>query len=173
MIPLAWLKLVPWRLLGVGAAAVAILLLGWRINSWREAYKALPAAQEALLDEQECNEGSRCAQRVLAFQARQDAFNREVADAYARQIDEIANRPVPTVPVRLCRPARQGGVPGAKPPGASDGGTSAGELPVEVGRDIAIELYRLADDADREALKLKWLQDWNRGLSVERETPAE
>jgi DNA polymerase-3 subunit epsilon len=58
---------VPWRLVGYGVAALAVLALGWRIHEWRQAFLALPAAQEALLDEQECNEGSKCAERVLAF----------------------------------------------------------------------------------------------------------
>ena len=162
----AALKLVPWRLVGAGAAAIAILLLGWRIKSWHDAYEALPAAQEALLDEQECNEGSRCAERVLAFQARQDAFNREVADAYAKQLDDI-NRRQPAPPVRLCRPARQGGVPGAAPARPADGTAPGGVVPVETSGDIGQRLFDLADDADREALKLKWLQDWNRALAAQ------
>ena len=164
MIPLLWLKLVPWRAIGAGMGVVAVMALGWRVSAWREAYKALPAAQEALLDEQECNEGSRCAERVLAFQARQDAFNREVAIRYAEQLDEI-NRRQPAPPVRLCRPARQGGVPGAAPARPVDGAAPGGVVPVETSGDIGQRLFDLADDADREALKLKWLQDWNRGLA--------
>jgi hypothetical protein len=167
MIPLAWLKLVPWRLIGVGAAVVAILFVSWRVSVWYESHhKALPAAQEALRDEIECKAGSQCALRVAALTARQDEFNRQVATGYAEQLEEISSRPRPTVPVRLCRPARQGGVPGAKSTGTADGSAGRGEVPVEVGADIAVELYRLADDADREALKLKWLQEWNRALAA-------
>ena len=166
MIPLLWLKLVPWRAIGAGMGVVAVMALGWRVSAWHEAYKALPAAQEALLDEQECNEGSKCAERVLAFQARQDAFNREVAIRYAEQLDEI-NRRQPAPPVRLCRPARQGGVSGAAPARPADGTAPGGVGPVETSGDIGQRLFDLADDADREALKLKWLQDWNRALAAQ------
>lgn len=164
MIPLT---LIPWRAIGAGAAVVAVALMGWRVSVWKQAHEALPGVRDALEREEACLDGSKCRDRVAALVARQDEFNRQVATGYAQQLDEISNRPVPTQPVRLCRPARQGGVPGAKPAGAADGNAGRGELPVEVGRDIAVELYRLADDADREALKLKWLQEWNRALAAE------
>lgn len=169
MIPLVWLKLVPWRAVGAGMGVVAVMALGWRVSAWREAYKALPAAQEALLDEQECNEGSKCAARVIAFQARQDAFNREVADAYARQIDEIAARP-PAPVVRLCRPRGSGGVPSAQPAGAADAAAPGGVVPIEASGDIGQRLFDLADDADREAVKLRSLQQWNQALSTQPKT---
>jgi hypothetical protein len=167
VIPLAWLKLVPWRLVGAVGMVVAVALAGWRVSAWHDAYKALPAAQEALRDEIECKAGSECALRVAALTARQDEFNRQVATGYAEQLDEISNRPRPTVPVRLCRPARPGGLPGAGTPSPADGSAGSRDVPLEIGRDIAVELYRLADDADREALKLKWLQEWNRALAAE------
>lgn len=172
MIPLAWLKVVPWRSVGAGALVVSVALMGWRVSVWYESHhKALPAAQEALRGEIECRAGSQCALRVADLRMRQDEFNRQVATGYAQQLDEISNRPVPTQPVRLCRPARQGGLPSAQPARPADGSPGSGDVPVEVGRDIAVELYRLADDADREALKLRWLQEWNRALSAT-EPPA-
>lgn len=33
-----WLKAVPWRLVGIVAAAAAIGLLLWRVGAWREGY---------------------------------------------------------------------------------------------------------------------------------------
>lgn len=168
MIPLAWIKLVPWRAVGAGAAVVALVFGLWRISVWYESHhKDLPAAQEALRDEIECKAGSQCALRVAALTARQEEFNRQVATGYAEQLDEISNRPRPAVPVRLCRPARPGGLPGAKSTGTADGSAGSRDVPLEIGRDIAAELYQLADDADREALKLKWLQEWNRALAAE------
>lgn len=167
MIPLAWLKLVPWRAIGAGALVVAVAFAGWRVTVWKEAHEALPGVRDALEREQQCLDGSKCADRVAALTVRQDEFNRQVAINYAKQIDEIANRPVPPQPVRLCRPARPSGVPGAEPARAADGSAGRGDVPLEAGRDIAVELYRLADDADREALKLKWLQEWNRALAAQ------
>ena len=44
------------------------------------------------------------------------------------------------------------------PPGA--------DVPVEVGRDIAVELYRLADEADALSARLRALQDYSRAVSA-------
>jgi hypothetical protein len=108
---------------------------------------------------------------VAALTARQEAFNLEVATGYAQQLDEINARPPASVPVRLCRPARQGGLPGATPASPADGATAGRDVALEIGRDIARELYQLADDADREALKLRWLQEWNSGLTANGDGP--
>jgi hypothetical protein len=87
-----------------------------------------------------------------------------VADAYAKQIDDIGRRPAAPV-VRLCKPARQSGVPSTAAARPADGAGTDRELPGTASADIGQRLFNLADDADREALKLKWLQDWNRALA--------
>ena len=166
MIPLPLIAGLPWRLIGAVGLVAALALAGWRVSAWREGYKALPAAQQALQDEIECNPDTHCAQRVLAFQARQDAFNREVADAYAKQVAEIAARP-PAPVVRLCRPRSPGGVPSAQPAGAADAAAPGGVVPVEASGDIGQRLFDLADDLDREVARLRALQDWNRALAAQ------
>lgn len=159
---------VPWRAVAAGVLVVAAVFSAWRITVWRDSHvRALPEARQALEAEQACSAGSECALRVAALVVRQEEFNRQVATGYAQQLEEISNRPVPVQPVRLCRPARQGGLPGAGTARPADGSAGSRDVPLEIGADIAVELYRLADDADREALKLKWLQEWNRALAAE------
>jgi hypothetical protein len=163
---LAGLKVVPWRAIGAGALVVAAVFSAWRITVWRDSHvRALPEARQALEAEQACSAGSECALRVAALTARQEEFNRQVATGYAQQLEEISSRP-PAPAVRLCRPARQGGVPGAGAASPADGSTGSGDVPVEVGADIGRQLYELADEADRETLKLRWLQEWNRGMAA-------
>ena len=159
MIPLALpaaLKAVPWRLVSYLLIVVGLVVLGWRVHAWREGYLALPAAQEALQNEQACGEGSECLKRSDALQAAHRAINDQTVRDYETRIADIAARPVPREPVRLCRPARSSDVrvPGTAP---ATGAGQGAELPPEIGRDIAVELYGLADDADREALKLELL----------------
>ena len=172
MIPLAALKALPWKAI---AQVAAIAMLAWGVYStvtraWvklPEAREALEKAQATLKLETECGEGSRCAERQAALVARQDAFNLQVATGYANQLAEINARPVPSGPVRLCRPARQSGVPGAGTPAAADGAAASGVVPLEASGDIGQRLFDLADDADRQALKLKWLQEWNKALAAD------
>jgi hypothetical protein len=166
MIPLAIpavLKAVPWKLVGYAVAVLAILALGWRISVWRDAYKAIPEVQAALAAEVACLAPSKCAERVAALQAAHKAINDQTARDYETRIAEIAARPVPREPVRLCRPARPSGVrvPSASPATSPSQGA---DFPTEIGRDIAVELYGLADDADREALKLELL--WGRDVAL-------
>ena len=170
ILPAAVLAL-PWRLIGAVGLVAVVALMGWRVTRWHDAYAALPGLRDALAREEACEEGSQCADRVAALTARHDAIAQEVAADYARELADIAARPVPVQPVRLCRPRGAGGVPNGTAPGSVDGASAGRELPVVVGKDIAVELYRLADDADREALKLRWLQEWNRALSAT-EPPA-
>lgn len=137
--------------------------MGWRVHAWREAYKALPAAQEALQAEIACGEGSECLKRALAAQAQAEAASQVILRGYEDELEALRNRPRPVQPIRLCRPRDPGGVPNGSASSATSASGGA-ELPVEVGRDIAVELYRLADDADAEALKLKAL--WSRDVAL-------
>ena len=164
MIPLPALSAIPWKAIGYGVAIGALLLLGWRVHAWREGYLALPAAQEALQNEQACGEGSECLKRSAALQAAHKLISEQVERDYEQKLADIAARPVPREPVRLCRPARTGDVrvPSAT---AATGPSQGAELPPEIGRDIAVELYGLADDADREALKLELLYGRDVALS--------
>lgn len=75
MIPLPpALAALPWRALGVAALVTLVAVAGWRVTAWRAAYRALPAAQEALQREIECRDGSKCSERVIAAaQAARDA----------------------------------------------------------------------------------------------------
>jgi hypothetical protein len=159
----AALKAIPWRLVGYGVAVGAILLLGWRVHAWHEAYKAYPKVVAALKAEEACDIGSKCQARQAAAEARQAAINDQTVRDYEQKLAEITSRPAPAGPVRLCRPASSGNVRLA-PAAPATGAGSGSELPVEVGRDIAVELYQLADDADTEALKLREL--WNRDVAL-------
>jgi hypothetical protein len=153
-----------WRAGLAVALVLAVMFAGYRVTTWRAAYTALPGVQEALRREEGCLDGSRCHERQRALQAEQDEYNREVADGYARQLEEIRNRPAAPA-VRLCRPARGGAVRVPDPAGPADGTAPGGDIPFEASGDIGQRLFDLADDADREALKLKWLQQWNAALS--------
>ena len=162
----AWL-LKNWRLLAYAAAAAAALWMLALVGHWRkDSTERLPAAEAALELETSCGPGSACAARAARLQAEADAKSREVVDEYERQLADLRSRPVPAVPVRLCRPANRGPVrDGAATPATGPG--SGSDVPLEAGRDIAVELYRLADDADAEALKLKALWQWNEALSAD------
>ena len=156
---------VPWKLVGYGVLAAAVGLLTWRVIAWHHAYHdELPAALAALKLEVECGPGSQCQAREEALRKAQAAKEAEVIGEYERELADLRNRPVPTTPVRLCRPANRGAVRDGSTAGPVSPSGGA-ELPVEVGRDIRVELYRLADDADAEALKLKALWQWNEALS--------
>ena len=160
----AFLAKLPWRLVGAGALVVAVALAGWRVTAWRAAYEALPGVQAALELEKACGEGSECSRRQAELATSHALTNQKVILTYEHELEAIRNRPVPATPVRLCRPAKAGS--NVRVPGAA-GGTGAGpgaELPLEVGRDIRLELYQLADDADAEALKLRSL--WGRDLAL-------
>lgn len=166
MIPLIMgaLGRVPWRLVGAAGLTLAVALMGWRVSVWKSSHEALPGVQAALEAEEACADGSKCQQRQNALRERQDEFNRQVAINYAQQLDEINARP-PAPVVRLCQSARGGAVRLSGTAPAADGAASGGVVPLTAGPDIGGVLYELADDADREALKLKWLQEYNRALS--------
>lgn len=160
------LPALPWRLIGAVGLVVVVALMGWRVTRWHDAYKALPGLQDALAREEACEEGSQCAGRVAALTARHDAIAQEVAADYERELADIAARPVPVQPVRLCRPRGAGGVPNGTAPGTVDGASAGRELQIETSGDIGQRLFNLADQADREALKLRYLQEWNRALAA-------
>lgn len=159
--------MIPWRLIGAGALVAAFMLAGWRVNTWHASYKALPGVRAALKAEESCGPDSRCAQRHRALEERQAKVSQEVIDGYEKALADLRNRPVPDVPVRLCRPRGQGNVRGPNATRAADGSAPGGELSVEISADIGQRLFDLADEADREALKLKYLQDWNRALAAD------
>lgn len=154
-----------WRA-GVAVAVVALFaLMGWRVSAWRQAYRALPEARAALAAEQACGEGSKCYARLSELQAAQRAVSETVVAVYERELADLRSRP-PAPAVRLCRPRGTGGVPGARPAGPADGAAPGGDVPVETSGDIGQRLFNLADQADREALKLRYLQEWNRALAA-------
>lgn len=165
ILPAAVLAL-PWRLIGAVGLVAVVALMGWRVTRWHDAYAALPGLRDALAREEACEEGSQCADRVAALTARHDAIAQEVAADYARELADIAARPVPVQPVRLCRPRGAGGVPNGTAPGTVDGASAGRELQIETSGDIGQRLFDLADQADREALKLRYLQEWNRALAA-------
>lgn len=160
---LAWC-LKNWRLVAYAAAAVAAVWVLLLVRHWHhESTVALPEALQALKNEQSCGTGSECQKRTAALVARQAAIQKETVTEYETRLAEIAARPAPVIPVRLCRPADRGvRVAGPAPATGAGGGA---DVPLEAGRDIALELYRLADDADTEALKLRLLWDRDRALA--------
>ena len=183
---LAWLTGIPWGLIaflvvclivaGLGiyvrrwqivlwAVVAAVVGIAWqRVTTWHDSHKALPAVQKALEAEQACGDGSKCAERVAGLQERQKVIDEQTARDYETRIAEIAARPAPAGPIRLCRPANNRlRVPGAAP---ATGAGQGSDVPLEVGRDIAVELYKLADDADREALKLELLFERDTALAT-------
>ena len=165
ILPAAVLAL-PWRLIGAVGLVAVVALMGWRVTRWHDAYAALPGLRDALAREEACEEGSQCADRVAALTARHDAIAQEVAADYARELADIAARPVPVQPVRLCRPRGAGGVPNGVAAGSVDGASAGRELQIETSGDIGQRLFDLVDQADREALKLRYLQEWNRAIAA-------
>ena len=173
MIPLVALKAVPWRLIGYGLALGAFVLLFWRINVWHTAYGELRSTQERLEAEQGCEPGSMCAARVAAAEvaaaAKQSKIDAEVLSGYQTGLETVAAyaaaHPAPSV--RLCRPAGGTSLRVPPAPGGADGSPGPGDLPLQAGEDIGRQLFDLADEADREALKLRYLQNWNRALAAD------
>lgn len=79
MIPLA---AIPWRLIGYGVLAAALIAGTWfavhRLGEWKAAYAELPVVQEALKQERLCAPSTACQKRAeaLAEQARLEAEKR-------------------------------------------------------------------------------------------------
>lgn len=163
MIPLT---MIPWRLIGLGAAVAAVGLMGWRVSEWRQAYKALPGVEAALEAEKACEDGSNCAERVAALQAAQEAVSQQVVSSYEQELAGLRDRPLRTRTVRVCPEAAAGDVRYPAAPDSTDGaGAPAGIVSGPPGRDIGPELYQLATDADQVAARLRALQEYNRALS--------
>ena len=161
-----------WRWIAYAVAAAVLVWLLLLVRHWRtDSVVELPKAQEALAAELECVDGSACQKRIAKAQAdaaaKQYSADQEVLDGYQKGLqavsDYAAAHPAPSV--RLCRPTSQPVVRVPGTPGPADGSAPGRDVPAEVGRDIGVELYRLADDADREALKLRSLQQWNQALA--------
>jgi len=152
------------RLAGAVAVVLVVGVVIWRLVAWHSAYDELPGFKDALAREESCGDGSKCATRVANLRVQQETYDKALVENYEAKLAEIAARPVPG-PVRLCRPRPADDrvrVSSASTPVSPGTGT---DVPLEAGRDIAVELYRLADDADREALKLQTLWDRNVALS--------
>ena len=161
------LKGLPWKLIGYAAFILCACLLGWRINEWRHAYKALPEAQAALAAEVACEVPSQCATRVAALVERQKLVSETVVQGYEDELKSLRDRPIPVRTVRLCPDARAGGVPGAKPARPTDGTRPAdGMGDGGTGADLGPDLYRLAGQCDEVAARLRGLQSWNKALSA-------
>jgi len=164
----ALLKGLPWRAIGAAGLVVAVALAGWRISTWRDAYRTLPGVQDALDREEACQDGSKCFERQRAFTEAVGHETTRIVTDYEAALAEIRDRPVPDTPVRLCRPRGTGRVSGQPAAPAPDGASAGRELPVEVGQDIAVELYRLADEADEVSARLRALQEYSRAVSQSR-----
>jgi len=166
----AWvlLKGLPWRAIGAVALVLAVAALGWRVTRWHDAYEALPGVQSALEREETCEGGSKCYARQRALQEAAGHATVVAVESYEAELAALRARNVPAGPVRLCRERDPGRVPGGPTSGPADGGSAGRELPIEAGKDIAVELYRLADEADEVSARLRALQEYSRAVSQSR-----
>jgi hypothetical protein len=75
VIPLVWLKLVPWRAIAAGMAVVALVFGLWRVSEWRKSHIALPEVRATLAAEIACEPLTACQGRAeaLAELAREEA----------------------------------------------------------------------------------------------------
>lgn len=164
----ALLRGLPWRLIGAAGLVVAVALAGWRISTWRDAYRTLPGVQDALDREEACADGSKCYERQRGLQEAAGHATVVAVESYEAELAALRARNVPAGPVRLCRERDPGRVPGGPTSGPADGGSAGRELPIEAGKDIAVELYRLADEADEVSARLRALQEYSRAVSQSR-----
>ena len=164
----ALLKGLPWRAIGAAGLVVALPLAGWRISTWRDAYRTLPGVQDALAREEACQDGSKCYERQRGLQEAAGHATVVAVESYEAELAALRARNVPAGPVRLCRERDPGRVPGGPTSGPADGGSAGRELPIEAGKDIAVELYRLADEADEVSARLRALQEYSRAVSQSR-----
>lgn len=167
MIPIpAILARVPWRLVGYGAAVLAVALMGWRVTVWHASHEALPGVQAALEAEQSCADGSQCKAREIALQEAVGHETVRIVTGYEAELASLRDRK-PRI-VRLCPEARAGGVRGPGSTAGPDGtGPAAGIVSGPAGADLGPDLYRLARDADEVAARLRALQQWNQALSTQ------
>jgi hypothetical protein len=169
VIPLAWLKLVPWRAIGAGAAVVAVVFAGWRVTVWKESHEALPGVRDALAREEGCLDGSKCADRVAALTVRQEQVTADTVAGYEKELEDLRNRPVSVRTVRLCpekpdRDVRHAPVSG----GTGQGSAAAGVVQPGNGpnRDIGPDLYALAGRADELSAQCRAIIERDRALSA-------
>lgn len=162
MFPLA---AIPWRLIGYGAGVATILLLGWRVHAWREAYKELPGVQQALEREEACADESKCSERQKALESAQAAIAKQVVYSYEQELSDLRGRPVPTRVIRVCRAANPGDVRDAGPAQGTDAARPGTGL---VHGEIEFNtrpLRELAREADEVSARLRALQGFNEALS--------
>lgn len=161
MIPLA---LIPWRLIGIGAAVAAVALLGWRVNTWHTSHGLLRAAQAGLKLEESCGDGSKCRARVATAEAASAARNAEAATQYEQEIARINARPVERRVIRVCPdrgPVRD--APGAGEPAGAEAG---GVLRAETEFDTS-PLRELAREADRQVAAYRALRERDEALAAD------
>ena len=148
MIPLLWLKLVPWRAIGAGMGVVAVMALGWRVSAWRTAYKALPAVEARLLAEEACGEGSKCDGRQQALEAAQTLVTQKVVANYEAELEALRNRPVERRIIRVCPKATDRDLRHASGPGGTSATDAGGVVlgPTEFDPSPLFDLARRADE---------------------------
>ena len=130
-----------WRL----AALLAFCGLVWWVSStivgWRADSHELPGVKQALKDEQDCVEGSKCAEKVAAEQERQAKITEGTINGYEKEIADLRSRPIPTRVIRVCREnrVRDAGDPQGTA-GADAGGVVSGadEFDTRPLRDLAL-----------------------------------
>ena len=168
LLPAPWLaalKAVPWRLVGFIAASIVAAWLWILVGHWHEDSLTLPrVVAQAKAD------ASKAAQVLestrTAYRAAQTA-----SEGYQRELQQIASRPGPVGPVRLCIPARRS-VPAAGPaPGGSGPAVPAtGVVPsgdaadLDQGQDIGPDLAAYAARCEQVSAQGRAIQ----GLSQSR-----
>lgn len=91
-----------WQLVAGGVLA-AIVGIGWeRVTTWQESHHKLPKVEAALKLEQDCGEGSQCAERVKQAKLEGEQANQEAVEKYEQELEELRNRPIPHRVIRVC-----------------------------------------------------------------------
>ncbi len=91
------LKRLPWKLIGYGVAALAIVLLVWRIAAWREGYQE----REQAITERDAAKAELAALQKSVDDANKAIKDKDAAyqktlgerDAYASQVAKLLIRP--------------------------------------------------------------------------------
>jgi hypothetical protein len=86
---------VPWRLLAATGLFTALALAGFRVSTWHESHKALPAVEARLQAEIDCEPATACQERAeeQARLARVEAENAaQAALGKAQAAEEAARR---------------------------------------------------------------------------------
>ena len=160
----ALLRGLPWRLIGAAGLVVAVALAGWRISTWRDAYRTLPGVQDALDREEACADGSKCYERQRGLQEAAGHATVVAVESYEAELAALRSRPPVRRVIRVCPDPDN--LQNASAPGAADGtGPAAGVISGSVEFDTA-PLRNLAREADEVAARLRALQQWNEALSA-------